>query len=202
MSQQTIKFPVVTTDTLLKQGADFQTINHLLDQKKIVRIKRGFYISSEALLHPHLAAFEAFPLAMYCLLSSAYLFGYLKQEPPLVYIAASKKESRKKYRSKVLPLKSMTRDDKYYDLGKSVVVVNNRTIHTTDRERTILDCIRHSDLIGIEAYGQVLMGYIQDENKNVKQLVEYAKQMRLTQKVILIFKPWLKNELMSHLESI
>lgn len=202
MNGQTIKFPVVTTDTLLKQGADFQTINQLLKQNKIVRIKRGFYMSSEAIKNPHQAAFEAFPNAMYCLLSSAYLFGYLTNEPELVYIAASKKESRKKYKSKVLPLKSMTRDDKYYDLGKSQITIKDKVLNTTDRERTILDCIRHSDLIGPDAYGQVLLGYIQDPNKNIEHLVDYAKQMRLIAKVLLIFKPWLKHDLLDQVATV
>ncbi len=199
MSENTMKFPVVTTQTLKSQGANFTNINQLIEQDKIVRVKRGFYIHKAALQYPHKASFSAFKEALFCLESAAYIFGYLNNEPAKVHIAASKQESRKKYKSKVLPIVMMVRDEKYFYLGYSQMVFDGFVIHVTDRERTILDCMRHSKRMDSRIYGKIVAGYIKDEKKNIDKLVSYAITLRLIKKVEILFEPWLGQEIQESL---
>lgn len=195
MTQNTIKFPVVTTQMLKDQGANFANINQLIDEDKIVRIKRGHYLHKDALEFPHRASFAAFKDALYALESAAYIYGYLSNEPAKIFIAASKQESRKKYKSKVLPVKMMVRDEKYFHVGYSQKKVDGFMINITDRERTILDCIRHSKKMDTRIYGKIIAGYIKDENKDVKRLVSYALTLRLMKRVDILFEPWLGQEI-------
>lgn len=195
MTENTIKFPVVTTRMLKEQGANFTNINQLIEEEKIVRIKRGFYLHKDALAFPHRASFATFKDALYTLESAAFIYGYLKHEPARIYIAASKQESRKKYKSKVLPVKMMVRDEKYYHVGYSQLKVDGFMINITDRERTVLDCIRHSKKIDPRIYGKIIAGYIHDDQKNVKRLVSYAMTLRLIKKVDILFEPWLGQEI-------
>ncbi len=201
MSENTIKFPVVTTEMLKKSGANFDNINELIEQEKIVRVKRGHYLHKAALQFPHKACFSAFKDALYCLESAAYIFGYLKHEPPKVMIAASKMESRKKYKSKVLPVKMMVRDEKYYHVGYSQIRFEGFTINVTDRERTLLDSIRHNKKMDPRIYGKIITGYINDEHKNIDRLVKYASQLRLIKKVEILLQPWLGEEISNVLQA-
>ena len=201
MNENTVKFPVVTTKMLKKSGANFSDINDLIEQEKIVRVKRGFYLHKEALQYPHKACFATFRDALYVLESAAYIYGYLDYEPATVMIAASKLESRKKYRSKVLPIRMMVRDDKYYHVGYSQKKHQGFMINITDRERTLLDSIRHSKRMDARIYGKIVAGYINDEKKNLERLVDYSIQLRLIKKVELLLRPWLVNQLDEILEA-
>lgn len=195
MNENTIRFPVVTTKMLKNSGASFDDINDLIEQEKIVRVKRGFYLHKEALQYPHKACYATFKDALYVLESAAYIYGYLAYEPPYVMIAASKLESRKKYKSRVLPIKMMVRDDKYYHVGFSQIHHQGFLINITDRERTLLDSIRHSKRMDNRIYGKIVSGYINDDQKNLERLVNYAIQLRLIKKVELLLRPWLGNQL-------
>lgn len=195
MNENTIKFPVVTTKMLKDQGANFANINQLIEDDKIVRIKRGHYLHKDALEFPHRASFAAFKDALYTLESAAYIYGYLSHEPAKINVAASKQESRKKYKSKILPVKMMVRDEKYYHVGFTQTKVDGFLINITDRERTILDCIRHSKKMDTRIYGKIIAGYIKDESKNVKRLVSYATTLRLMKRVEILFEPWLGVEI-------
>lgn len=201
MSENTIKFPVVTTQMLRKSGANFDNINELIEQDKIVRIKRGHYLHKAALQYPHKACFSVFKDALFCLESAAFLYGYLTNEPSNVMIAASKLESRKKYKSKVLPIRMMVRDEKYFHVGYSQMKVEGFVINITDRERTLLDCIRHSKRMDPRIYGKIIAGYINDDQKNVGRLVDYAIKLRLIKKVEILLQPWLGHEINKVLET-
>jgi predicted transcriptional regulator of viral defense system len=195
MTQNTIKFPVVTTQMLKDSGANFSNINQLIEDDKIVRIKRGYYLHKDALEYPHRACFATFRAALYTLESAAFIYGYLSHEPAKIFIAASKQESRKKYKSKVLPVKMMVRDEKYFHVGYTQKKVEGFLINITDRERTVLDCIRHSKRMDTRIYGKIIAGYIKDEQRNVKRLVSYAMTLRLLKRVDILFEPWLGKEI-------
>jgi predicted transcriptional regulator of viral defense system len=122
-----------------------------------------------------------------------FVYGYVYQQPSQIYIAANKNESRIKYRSDFLDIKTMYRDNKYFSLGYDETVFNGHRIHITDRERTVLDCIRHRNMIGSAAYHKVIEGYIEDPNKDVIALICYAQKMRIFKKVRLIFEPWIED---------
>jgi len=193
MSTNLLKKPLYTTQTLQESGYSFRMIQQLIANDEIVRVKRGLYVPSFRLKEKHECAFSLFPNALFCLQSAAYVYGYLYKQPNLIYIAANKNESRIKYDSDVLPLKTMYRDLKYYYIGYSSTLYNGVKISITDRERTVLDCIRHRNLIGINTYQQVIQNYILDPQKDVFKLIIYAKKMRMIRKVAYIFEPWIEN---------
>jgi predicted transcriptional regulator of viral defense system len=193
MSQRLFYHPLYTTQRLLDAGFTFRTIQDLIDQQKIVRVKRGLYVPADRIHHQHECAFSLFDKALFCLMSAAFVYGYVYQQPKQIYIAANKNESRIKYRSDFLDIKTMYRDNKYFMLGYDQTVFNGHHIHITDRERTVLDCIRHRNMIGSLAYHKVIEGYIEDPKKDVIALICYAKKMRIFKKVKLIFEPWIED---------
>lgn len=193
MNEYLLKQPIFTTDYLMDRGFTFKMIQQLIEDEQIVRVKRGLYANPTRFKNAHEAAFTLFPEACFCTLSAAYVYGYIYHAPKEVMIAASKNESRIKYRTEWLPLSPMYRDVKYYDLGITEITFNGKTFRLTDRERTVLDVIRHRKSLNPLDYQRVIQGYIFDDLKDVDRLICYAIKLRMIKKVQILFDPWIES---------
>ncbi|TFG82158.1 MAG: hypothetical protein E4G74_03085 [Erysipelotrichales bacterium] len=187
------KQKVYTTQELRYLGINAYDCRVLTQSKRLSALKRGYYVRSDHTLDPIQLVHETFPDATFILQSALYLHGYLSR-PHGVVIAAKKSESRKKYRSKKIPMKVFYRDDKYADLGITSIIYNGKSIRVSDRERTLIDCIRRQDLLTFEEYGCAIRAYILDPKKEIDTLIEYATVLRVSTKVRTILKPWMKLE--------
>lgn len=185
------KQKVYTTQELRYLGINAYDCRVLTQSKRLSALKRGLYVRSDHTLDAIQLVHETFPDATFILQSALYLHGYLNR-PHGVVIAAKKSESRKKYRSKKIAMKVLYRDDKYADLGITTMVYNGKTVRVSDRERTLIDCIRRQDLLTFEEYGCAIRAYILDPNKDIDTLIEYAIVLRVSARVRTILKPWMK----------
>jgi predicted transcriptional regulator of viral defense system len=52
-----------------------------------------------------------------------------------------------------------------------------------DRERTICDCFKYRARLDNEMFAKALNAYANDTNKNLKNLSDYAKKLRVYKKV-------------------
>jgi predicted transcriptional regulator of viral defense system len=182
---------VYTTQDLRYLGINAYDCRVLIQNKRLSALKRGIYVRSDHTLDPIQLVSEAFPDAAFILQSALYILGYLNH-PRGVVIAAKKSESRKKYRSKKIAMQVLYRDDKYADLGITTIEYNGKKLRISDRERTLIDCIRRQDLLTFEEYGSAVRAYILDPKKNLGTLMEYAAILRVSQKVQTILEPWMK----------
>lgn len=185
------KQKVYTTQELRYLGLNAYDCRVLTQNNRLSALKRGLYVRSDHTLDPIQLVCEAFPDAEFILQSALYIHGYLSR-PHGVIIAAKKSESRKKYRSKKIAMKVLYRDDKYADLGMQTLHYNGKILHVSNRERTLIDCIRRQDLLTFEEYGSAIRAYILDPNKDLDTLVEYAAILRVSTKVRTILNPWMK----------
>jgi predicted transcriptional regulator of viral defense system len=185
------KQKVYTTQELRYLGINAYDCRVLTQNKRLSALKRGLYVRSDHTLDPIQLVCEAFPEAEFILQSALFIHGYLNR-PHGVVIAAKKSESRKKYRSKKITMKVLYRDDKYADLGIESVIYNGKVLRVSNRERTLIDCIRRSDLLTFEEYGCAIRAYILDPKKDIETLIEYAAILRVSSKVRTILRPWMK----------
>ncbi len=185
------KQKVYTTQELRYLGINAYDCRVLTQNKRLSALKRGLYVRSDHTLDAIQLVCETFPEAEFILQSALYIHGYLSR-PHGVVIAAKKSESRKKYRSKKIAMKVLYRDDKYADLGIETVNYNGKTLHVSDRERTLIDCIRRQDLLTYEEYGCAIRAYILDPKKDLDALVSYASILRVSSKLQTILQPWMK----------
>lgn len=60
-----------------------------------------------------------------------------------------------------------------------------------DRDRTICDVLRNMNKMDKEIFNKAIQGYVNDPQKNVPNLIEYAKTMRVWNKVKNLIGVWL-----------
>ena len=60
---------------------------------------------------------------------------------------------------------------------------NGVALPVYDRERTICDCFKYRSRLDNELFAKALNAYVNDTSKDLKNLSEYAKQLRVHKKV-------------------
>ena len=91
--------------------------------------------------------------------------------------------SRKRLDVDALPLQAYYVSPELYDLGKTTDDFNGVSLAVYDRERTICDCFKYRSRLDNEIFNKALNAYANDKKKNLKNLSEYAKKLRVYKKV-------------------
>lgn len=76
----------------------------------------------------------------------------------------------------------------YIELGKTTDDFNGVTLPVYDRERTICDCFKYRTKLDNEQFNKALNAYVADEKKNLVNLIQYSKKMKLYAKVMNIME--------------
>ncbi len=58
--------------------------------------------------------------------------------------------------------------------------INFTDVRIYDRDRTICDVLRNMNKMDKEIFNKAIQGYVNDPQKNVPNLIEYAKTMRVS----------------------
>ena len=69
--------------------------------------------------------------------------------------------------------------------------MDGNPVRIYDKERTICDCMRYMGKMNREIFNKAIQGYIMDSEKNIPRLLEYAKKLRVMQKVKMIIGVWM-----------
>ena len=62
-------------------------------------------------------------------------------------------------------------------------VRDGTTLSIYDKERTICDCFKYRTKLDNELFAKAVKAYAADKNKNLANLIKYAKQLRVYKKV-------------------
>ena len=147
------------------------------------QIVRGFYAKEEWIVDPYLIFQYTYPKFIYSFNSAIYLHNlgdvlpnYLEVTGPFNYRPMSK------IRNDIITHTDTV--DESYNLG----VVEIRTtlgnlVKVYDKEKTICDLIKNKNKIEFEVYVKALNNYAKAKDKNINKLMEYAKVMKIENKV-------------------
>ena len=78
--------------------------------------------------------------------------------------------------------------DDIYELGKTTITENGVTFAIYDRERTICDMFKHRGKVDNEMFSKAVNAYANDTHKNLIALSDYAKKLRVYNKVMDIME--------------
>ena len=65
------------------------------------------------------------------------------------------------------------------NIGKTAEMIEGIEMNIYDRERVICDCFRFKNSIDAEIFTKAINSYINDNNKNLSKLVDYAKKLQV-----------------------
>ena len=64
-------------------------------------------------------------------------------------------------------------------------------VRINDRDRTICDVLRNMSKMDKEIFNKAVQGYVRDTQKNIPNLMKYAKELRVQRKVKELIGVWL-----------
>jgi predicted transcriptional regulator of viral defense system len=148
------------------------------------RVRHGYYqlaghgVSSEERLLATLI-----PKGIVCVESALFHYRYSDFAPRKWSIAVPRSMSRTKLEVDALALQTYYVSADIYELGKTADDFDGVMLPVYDRERTICDCFKYRTRLDNELFGKALNAYANDTNKNLKNLSDYAKKLRVYKKV-------------------
>ncbi len=159
-------------------------IVRLCNEGYLERVRHGYYSLADA----HEASEEQLlatliPQGIVCVESALFHYGYSDFAPRKWSIAIPRSMSRKRLDVDALPLQAYYVSADLYELGKTTDDFDGVLLTVYDRERTICDCFKYRSRLDNEIFNKALNAYANDKKKNLKNLSEYAKKLRVYKKV-------------------
>lgn len=186
LSKQVIieKGGIAKTSDFVAAGIPAVDVVNLCNTGYLERILHGYYQladwdpSSEEQLIATLI-----PKAIICVESALFYYGYSDFAPRKWSIAVPRSMSRTKLDIDALILQTYYVQSEIYELGKTTADFNGIILPVYDRERTICDCFKYRSRLDNEIFNKALNAYVNDSKKDLRNLSEYAKKLRVYKKV-------------------
>lgn len=165
-------------------GISTQEVAKLCKEGRLLRIKHGYYQSAD---DPYLSEEQLLasllPEAIICLESALFHYGYSDLTPRAWSVTVPRNISLNKLKIDGLALDIHFTSKDLYDIGKTTEDFNGVQLAVYDRERTICDCFKFRFQLDSEVFNKALNAYAKDEQKNLANLIIYAKKLRVYKKV-------------------
>ncbi len=176
----------------LEEGIASKTFYAMRDQGILVRISRGLYRLADAppLGNPDLITVAMrLPKAVVCLISALDYYDLTEQIPHFVYIALPQDAEMPRFNHP--PLQISWLSYKYYQAGIQESMIDDQSIRIYSPEKTIADCFKFRNKIGLDVAIDGLKKYLDQPNKDkdFHALMEYVQLNRVDK----IMMPYLES---------
>lgn len=175
---------IVRTADFKAYGISTQEVAKLCKEGRLLRIKHGYYQSADDYYLPEEQILASLlPEAVVCLESALFHYGYSDLTPRAWSVMVPRNISLNKLEIEGLELDVHFVSKDLYDIGKTTADFNGVQLAIYDRERTICDCFKFRSQLDSEVFNKALNAYAKDEQKNLANLITYAKKLRVYKKV-------------------
>lgn len=173
---------IAKLSTLIAEGIPREKIYEMYSTGYLQRVSQGYYKIAEGIdfTDEEIIA-STIPVAVISMESALFHYGYSDLVPKAWSITVPRTASRKLNTS--VPIKIYYVTDEIYDIGKTKISENDTPYYIYDRERTICDMFKHRGKIDSELFCKAVKAYANDSQKNLRRLSEYAKKLRVYNKV-------------------
>lgn len=186
LSKQVIieKGGIAKTSDFVAAGIPAVDVVNLCNTGYLERIRHGYYqlADGDTYSEEQLLA-TLIPKAIICVESALFHYGYSDFAPRKWSIAVPRSMSRTKLDIDALTLQPYYVQPEIYELGKTTADFNGIILPIYDRERTICDCFKYRSRLDNEIFNKALNAYVNDSQKDLRNLSGYAKKLRVHKKV-------------------
>lgn len=168
----------------VEAGISRPTISSYLKRHQFLKISPGLYKKEETWDDPLFALQQQYPETIYTGSTALYQYGLLDREPDQITVTVKKGYNalrlhqqgiRTYYIEPVLFRMGCSEQQTFY----------GHTIKMYDMDRTVCDLIRHKKDYEIQDFQTGIKSYFRSRNKNLNRLMEYAKKLRIENKIQL-----------------
>ena len=171
---------ILRVSTAIKHGVPKHAIYEMLRKHDLVQEARGLFrlAEFEPLGNPDLVQVSILiPKSVICLISSLYIHGLTTQIPKQVYIALP--QGVKERNIDYPPLRVFHLSKRPFLAGIENLVFDGIKVKVYDKEKTIADCFKFRERIGIDIAVEALKDYMSQSSPNMRRLMEYARINRV-----------------------
>ncbi|MEX2460020.1 MAG: hypothetical protein WD469_01740 [Paenibacillaceae bacterium] len=176
-------YGVMRTSELGSIGLNSRQIKHYIDENVLSKIKTGIYELSNHSVPDEIRIAKLFPTAVLYLESALLHYGYTDRIPANWQIAVDRDISKPQFKMAYLAVTPFYIDKKYIEIGVTTFEVDGTKVRIYDRDRTICDVLRYANKLEKEVFNHAIQRYVRDNNRNINNLMKYAKILRVTEKV-------------------
>ena len=187
------KQDLIRTSELNGLSVYSKEISELVKGGYIERVKQGYYRivehtedHSEAKLISQL-----YPDGIICMVSALFYYGYSDRTPINWDIAIDRNTSKARFNIDYPYVKPYYIDKAHLEYGVTEGRYEDCVLKIFDRDRLICECIKHENKMDREIYNKAIINYINDSQKNITNLLEYAKKRNVHKKVRERIGVWL-----------
>lgn len=165
----------------LQAGIHRDTLRVMIEQGDLEKLSRGLYqlADAEPLSHPDLAVVaEKAPEGVICLISALAFHELTTQIPHEVYTAIAR--NAEPPRIDYPPVRSFRFSGAAFTEGIETHELGPVTLRVYSREKTLADCFKFRNKIGLDTCLEALRSYRQQRGFNSDVLLQYAAVCRVT----------------------
>lgn len=182
----------MTTAQLNKEKLYYRDIQRMLDEGLIEKVKRGYYHWIEDYGTSEVALINSlFPDAVFCMETALFFYKYSDRNPAEWNITVDKNTSRQRTNIDYPFIKAYRVEPALLNLGETDGIIEFTNVRIYDRDRTICDVLRNMSKMDKEIFNKAIQRYVNDPQKNIPNLMEYAKALRVQKKVNDLIGVWL-----------
>jgi len=183
---------VMTTAELTAMKLYYADIQKLLEDGLIEKVKRGYYHWIEGFSGSEVVIInKLFPDAVLCMETALFYYGYSDRNPAEWNIAIDKNVSKQRTKVDYPFIKAYRAEAFLLSLGETKGEIDDIDVRIYDRDRTICDCLRNMNKMDKEIFNKAIRNYVKDSKKNIPNLMQYAKELRVQKKVKDLIGVWL-----------
>lgn len=194
MSGMARRLPYFRPKDLAKLGHSANRLRQLVKSGAAIRVGKGVYrwTDAPATAHDSLALVTTVvPKGVICLLSALRFHDLGTQDPAKVWIAIGR--GAWKPRAEGLPIRTIRFSPQGLELGVSSHRVDGFALRVTDPARSIVDCFRYRNRIGLDIGLESLRDGLRRKKVTVDALMTMARAFRVEK----VMRPYLEMQLAS-----
>lgn len=168
------------TKDILAAGVHTRNIKRAREKGQVIQVKRGFYRLAEIPLISNQGFVDlarAVPEGVICLLSALAYYELTTFNPSVIAMAICR--GSRKPKIEYPPVEFYHFSKKQFEAGINKIKIKSHEIRIYGPEKTICDCFRYRNKLGIDITKEGLSEYLKRKDRSLEKLFEYAEICRI-----------------------
>ncbi len=168
------------TKDILAAGVHTRNIKRAREKGQVIQVKRGLYRLAEIPLISNQGFVDlarAVPGGIICLLSALSYYELTTFNPSVIAMAICR--GSRKPKINYPPVEFYHFSKKQFEAGINKIKIKGYKIRIYNLEKTICDCFRYRNKLGLDIAKEGLSEYLKRKDRNLEKLLEYAEICRI-----------------------
>lgn len=182
---------ILKASTFRELKVDSRAIGRLIEGGVMERITTGYYRSLA--IEPGEATIVArlYPEAVLWYHTALFYYNYSDRTPLEWELLVSKNISASRFQLDYPVVQPFFIRAKELTFGVTTMEIDGVIMNILDRDRLICECLRYAEKFERKIFNKAIQAYINDSEKNIGNLVNYAKRRGVIKRVHDVLGVWL-----------